>query len=39
MELLRKLVRGEWDDNFLIVEPGQTIRPSHDDAVIKSVPA
>ena len=39
MELLRKLVRGEWDDNFLVVEPGQTIRPSHDDAVIKSVPA
>ncbi|MEI6808315.1 MAG: DUF1638 domain-containing protein [bacterium] len=36
MELLRKLIRGEWDDDFLVVEPGQILQPSHDDAVIKA---
>ena len=35
MELLRKLIRGEWDDNFLVLEPGQILRPSHDDLVVK----
>jgi len=36
MDLIRKLVNGEWDDDFLVVKPGETIKASHDDAVIKS---
>lgn len=35
--LLRKLINGEWDKDFLIIEPGQILRPSHDDAVVKTV--
>lgn len=36
MELLRKLIRGEWDNDFLLLEPGQVLAPSHDDGVIKA---
>jgi hypothetical protein len=32
--LLNKLFRGEWDDDFLVLEPGQTLRATHDDAII-----
>jgi len=32
--LLRKLVNGEWDDDFLVVPPGWKIVPTHDDRVI-----
>jgi hypothetical protein len=39
MALLRKLTRGEWDDDFLLVEPGHTLRASHDDGVMKVEPA
>ncbi len=36
LELLRKLVFGEWDDDFLIVPPGGKIRPAYDwDEVVK----
>jgi hypothetical protein len=34
MRLLNKLFRGEWDDDFLVLEPGQTLRATHDDAII-----
>jgi hypothetical protein len=33
--LLRKLIHGEWDGDFLVLEPGESVRPSHDDGVIK----
>ena len=36
MNLLRKLLRGEWDDDFLAVEPGKRIRASYDEGVVKS---
>lgn len=35
LDLARKLVFGEWDDNFLIVQPGETLCPSYDEGVIK----
>jgi len=37
MELLRKLIHGEWDGDFLVLQPGESVRPSHDDGVIKAV--
>jgi hypothetical protein len=36
MELLRRLICGEWDANFLIVEPGRSLKASHDDGVIRA---
>jgi len=38
MRLLRKLIHGEWDDDFLVLQPGETVCPSHDDGVIKPEP-
>ena len=37
-QLVRDFVNGNWDDNerFLVVEPGQTIMPSHDALIIKA---
>jgi hypothetical protein len=33
--LLQKLMDGQWDESeFLVVEPGKTIEPSYDDAII-----
>jgi hypothetical protein len=34
LRLLRKLLWGEWDEDFLILAPGQTIRATYDDGVI-----
>jgi hypothetical protein len=34
MTLLRRLVNGDWDDDFLIVPPGKKIRFSYDDDII-----
>jgi hypothetical protein len=34
LELVRKLLHGEWDDDFLKVEPGKTIELSNDDNII-----
>lgn len=33
-ELLQDFVEGNWDDRFLIVEPGKTVAPSFDEGVI-----
>lgn len=38
MDLLRKLIIGEWDKDFLVIEPGQVLWPSHDDNVVKAGP-
>jgi hypothetical protein len=35
--LLKKLFAGHWDDEFLIVQPGQCIAPSNDEQIIKAV--
>ena len=34
LELLRKLIHGDWDDDFLVLAPGQTVKATHDEAVI-----
>jgi hypothetical protein len=34
MSLLSKLLNGEWDDGFVVLEPGQTIIATHDEGVI-----
>lgn len=34
MDLLRKLVWGEWDDAFIIVEPGRTVKATYGPDVI-----
>ena len=37
-KIFLKMMNGEWDeDTFLVIQPGQTIEPSHKDDVIKSV--
>ena len=35
LELLRRLVDGEWDTDFLILTPGTVIGASHDDEIIR----
>ena len=35
MKVLRKLVDGEWDDDFLVLEPGEVIAARYDDDVIQ----
>lgn len=37
LTLLRKLLNGEWDENFLVVPPGKRIDFSYDDDIIKAV--
>jgi hypothetical protein len=36
MELLRKAVLGEWDEDFVIVEPGHKVVATHDERIITS---
>ena len=36
LDVFQNLVDGIWDDDFLIVEPGKSIQPTHDDDVIKA---
>jgi hypothetical protein len=35
--LIRKLILGEWDENFLQVEPGHSIGMSFDDSIVECV--
>lgn len=36
MNLLRKTVFGDWDDDFLILEPGEKIVPTHDAGILRA---
>jgi hypothetical protein len=38
LTLIERLMSGEWDEDFLVVRPGQTLAMSYDDGVIKAVP-
>ena len=38
MGLIKRLLDGEWNDAFLVVQPGETLVMSYDDEVIKAVP-
>ena len=35
LDIFARLVNGNWDDDFLIVAPGQKVTPSYDDGVIQ----
>lgn len=37
--LIERLMNGEWDEDFLVVQPGETLVMSYDDDVVKAVPA
>jgi hypothetical protein len=37
--LVRRLLFGEWDDDFLVVAPGERLEMSYDDGVVRAVPA
>jgi len=36
--LLRKLTNGNWDDDFLVLQPGETLQASYDDGVMRTCP-
>jgi hypothetical protein len=38
MVLLRRLLDGDWDDDFLVLRPGERLAMSWDDGVVKAVP-
>ena len=35
MALLRKLIHGEWGEDLLILEPGQSVQPTHDRCIVR----
>ncbi len=35
MSLIERLLSGDWDDDFVVLEPGQTLASSHDDLVMR----
>ena len=37
MKMLHQLIYGEWDDQFLVLDPGQTVQATHDHKIIKGV--
>jgi hypothetical protein len=39
LDLFRRLLVGEWNDDFLIVPPGCKVAATYDEAIITSVPA
>jgi len=39
MVILRKLIDGAWDDDVLMLKPGERLAMSYDAAVVKAVPA
>ena len=34
-KLLRRMIEGDWDEDFLILQPGQVVEASHDEQVIR----
>jgi hypothetical protein len=39
LSLMQRLLYGEWDDEFLVLQPGERLAMSYDEHVIKAVPA
>ena len=37
--LLRRLLDGDWNDDMLVLRPGERLAMSYDDGVVKAVPA
>jgi len=38
MVLLRKLIQGEWDDDFLQVAPGEAVAVTYDENIVRACP-
>ena len=38
MALLRRLVRGEWDADFLQVPPGEAVAVTYDERIVRACP-
>jgi hypothetical protein len=38
LTLIRRLLYGEWDDDFQIIQPGERLEMSYDDNVVRAVP-
>jgi len=36
MSILKRLVDGDWDDDFLVVRPGQCIAPRNDEQILSA---
>ena len=39
LTLIERLLHGEWNDDFIVVQPGEALAMSYDDGVVKAVPA
>lgn len=39
LSLMQRLLNGDWDEDFLVLQPGQKLAMSYDKDVIKAVPA
>ena len=39
LTLIERLLDGDWDADFLVVQPGEKLAMSYDDGVVKAVPA
>jgi len=39
MVLLRRLIDGDWNEDMLVLQPGERLAMSYDDGVVKAVPA
>ncbi len=37
--LIERLLAGEWNDDFLVIQPGETVAQSYGDDVVKAIPA
>ena len=37
--IIERLLEGEWNEDFLVIQPGETVAQSYDDDVVKVVPA
>jgi hypothetical protein len=38
MGLLHRLIHGQWNDDFLIVKPGEAVRVTYDENIVESCP-
>ncbi len=39
LTLIERLMNGEWNDDFLVLQPGQQLAMSYDEGVVKAIPA
>jgi hypothetical protein len=39
LTLIDRMVDGEWDDDFIVVKPGEQLAMSYDEGVVKAIPA